>query len=104
MIDFMTKKKRIEHPPTSWMQRFMGALTLMCGAPPPPDMCQEWIDNVQVNYADRLQAWVVNQPGTPYWVQGIVTIEAAEVWADSPEEGENHAPRPADIKKMKDQS
>ena len=75
---------------TTWMERFRTALRLMCGAEPPEDVCQEWLDDVQVDFADRLQEWVVNQPGTPEWAQGIATIEAAMTWADNPTEGDGH--------------
>lgn len=76
--------------PTTWMQRFVDALTIMCGAEPPLVYCQEWIDNVDVKGASRLQNWVGMQPTTPSWAQNIVTIEAAHVWADTPVEDEIH--------------
>lgn len=76
------------------MQRFTEALTLMTGAPPPADMCQEWVDHVQVNHVDRLQAWVLAQDKTPLWAMGITTIEAAEVWADAPTECVLHGRKP----------
>lgn len=76
--------------PTTYMERFRGALTRMCGAEPPLEFCQEWLDGVSVNGGDRLQDWVTEQPGTPAWAQGVVTIEAAMSWADSPTEGVDH--------------
>lgn len=76
--------------PTTWMERFRQALTKMCGATPPEDMCQEWLDKVSINGVDRLQDWVVNQSGTPTWAQGLVTIEVATQWADEPTEGVPH--------------
>lgn len=76
--------------PTTWMQRFVDALTIMCGAEPPLELCQEWVDNVEVNGAWRLQNWVGMQPATPSWAQCIVTIESAECWADTPVESEIH--------------
>ena len=76
--------------PTTWMERFRGALTRMCGAEPPEVMCQEWLDHVSVNGVERLQEWVADQPGTPAWAQAIVTIEVAQMWADAPTEGVAH--------------
>lgn len=76
--------------PTTWMERFQGALTRMCGATPPEDLCLEWMQKVSVEGVDRLQEWVLAQPGTPAWAQGIATIEAAILWADQPTEGVAH--------------
>ncbi len=76
--------------PTTYMERFQGALARMCGAVPPEAICQEWLDSVSVNNVDRLQEWVATQPGTPAWAQAIVTIEAAMMWADEPTEGVAH--------------
>lgn len=76
--------------PTAWMDRFREALAKMCGATPPEDLCQEWLAGVSMDHVDQLQEWVVNQPGTPAWAQGIVTIEAAMMWADVPTEGVPH--------------
>jgi hypothetical protein len=80
---------------TTWMERFRDALRLMCGAEPPLQFCEMWIRNEQ-NEAmeDPLQVWVNEQVQTPAWAQGIVTIDAARVWADSPCEGERHQPLP----------
>lgn len=75
---------------TTWMERFVDALTLMCGAEPPLEYCQEWIDNVEVDHAHRLQNWVGMQESTPFWVQNIGLIDAAQVMADTPTEGEGH--------------
>lgn len=76
--------------PTTYMERFQGALARMCGAMPPEDLCLEWLSKVSVNGVDRLQEWVVCQTGTPAWAQGLVTIEAAQMWADEPTEGVAH--------------
>lgn len=78
-------------PSTTWMERFRDALTIMCGAPPPLSYCEMWVRNEQdEGAADPLQNWVGMQK-TPHWAQCIVTIEAAEVWANTPVEGEDHA-------------
>jgi hypothetical protein len=91
----MSKKiKPVHANGTTWMERFRGALTIMCGAEPPLKMCEMWINNEQDEHAsDPLQNWVGMQKSTPKWAQCIVTIEAAQVWADSPEEGEDHQPK-----------
>lgn len=75
--------------PTTFMERFIGALTRMCGATPPEALCQAWLDKT----SDELQNWVGAQPGVPRWAQCIVTIDAATIWADEPEEGAGHAYR-----------
>lgn len=80
-------------PATTYLQRFREALAVMCGAMPPEDLCQEWLDGVSVNGADRLQNWVGSQVQLPGWAQCIGTIDAAMTWADQPEEGEDHEPR-----------
>ncbi len=79
--------------PTTYMERFRSALCRMCGAMPPEDICQEWLDHKSVDGVDRLQMWVGSQAGTPNWAQCIVTIEAAMMWADEPTEGVAHEMR-----------
>lgn len=76
--------------PTTYLARFRAALLRMCGALPPEDLCHEWLSGVQVDGVDRLQEWVLAQPGTPVWAQGLITLEAAQVWADTPTEGVPH--------------
>lgn len=73
------------------MERFQDALTIMCGNKPPLKFCQMWIDGEQDELGmDPLQHWVGAQKQVPPWAQCIVTIDAARVWADTPEEGEGH--------------
>ncbi len=80
---------------TTWMERFRDALTIMCGAEPPLKMCEMWFANEQdESQLDPLQNWVGMQKGTPKWAQCIVTIDAAQVWADYPEEGKGHLQKP----------
>lgn len=81
--------------PTTWMERFREALAVMCGGKAPPlDICEQWVRNEQVNGVDLLQAWVIDHASTTVsWHTGIGTIEAAQVWADSPEEGVHHESR-----------
>lgn len=78
--------------PTTWMERFREAMAVMCGGKMPPlDMCEQWVRNEQFNGVDLLQEWVIDQPAVAVsWHTGIGTIEAAQVWADSPEEGVGH--------------
>lgn len=75
---------------TTYLGRFRDALTLMCGAEPPLKMCEDWESNTQVDGVDQLQDWVISQPAVPAWAMGIVTIEAAQIWALSPVESEGH--------------
>ena len=79
---------------TTFMERFRDALRIMCGELPPEDICQEWLDEVQVEDIGRLQNWVGSR--CPEWAQAIVTIDAATVWADSPCEGADHEYRESD--------
>jgi hypothetical protein len=76
--------------PTTWMERFRDALTIMCGTEPPLKFCEMWVNHEQENNADPLQNWVGMQKATPSWAQCIVTIDAAMVWADTPVEGDGH--------------
>lgn len=79
---------------TTWMERFQHALGVMCGSLPPIEICQEWVDHVEVNGQHRLQNWIFSKGNrTPQWAQAIVTIDAAEIWAGEPEEGADHAPK-----------
>lgn len=76
---------------TTWMERFRDALTIMCGAEPPLKFCEMWVKNEQDEHcADPLQNWVGMQKTTPTWAQNIVTIDAAQVWADTPVEDQKH--------------
>jgi hypothetical protein len=80
---------------TTWMDRFQHALAIMCGSLPPIEMCQEWVDHIEVNGQYRLQNWIFSKGNkTPQWAQAIVTIDAAQLWADGPEEGAGHAQKP----------
>lgn len=92
----MARSKKVILEQTTWMERFISALTIMCKAEPPLEYCQEWVDDVAVNGAYRLQNWVGAY--SPSWAQNIVTIEAAEVWADTPVEGAMHAERPQSMR------
>ncbi|CAN7784384.1 hypothetical protein LJR175_008397 [Variovorax sp. LjRoot175] len=55
-------------------------------------MCEQWVRNEQIDGADPLQAWAVDHAQVA-WHTGIGTIEAAQVWADTPEEGVAHEDR-----------
>jgi hypothetical protein len=81
--------------PTTWMERFREAMAVMCGGKMPPlDMCEQWVRNEQVNGVDLLQEWVIDHAAVAVsWHTGIGAIEAAKVWADSPEEGVGHEDR-----------
>lgn len=81
--------------PTTWMERFREAMAVMCGGKMPPlDLCEQWVRNEQVNGVDLLQEWVIDHAAVAVsWHTGIGTIEAAQVWADSPEQGVGHEDR-----------
>ena len=92
----LVRKSRVggasDPEPTTWMERFREAMAVMCGGKMPPlDLCEQWVRNEQVNGVDLLQEWVVDHAAVSVtWHTGIGTIEAAQVWADSPEEGVGH--------------
>lgn len=76
---------------TTWMERFRESLAAMCGSVPPLEFCEEWVEGIQVNGADRLQNWVFSKGNrAPKWAQAIVIIDAAQLLADQPEEGAGH--------------
>lgn len=76
--------------PTTYMQRFREALSLLCdNAMPPMEMCIQWIKGEDVNGADPLQEWALNHSAAQ-WAQGIGVIEAAMTLAGQPQEGPEH--------------
>lgn len=75
--------------PTTWMERFRDALRIMCNDKMPPlDLCEKWI-NRDEDSGETLQDWAMCNTSA-WWSQGIVTIDAAMTWADTPEEGAGH--------------
>ena len=92
--------------PTTWMERFREAMAVMCGGKMPPlDMCEQWVRNEQVNGVDLLQEWVIDHAAVAVsWHTGIGTIEAAQVWADTPEEGVGHEYREDAYPRVDDES
>ena len=86
-----TKDTRIKGP-TTWMERFMDALQMLCnGKTPPLHLCEKWVHHYESGNPDEetLQHWVISNRGGR-WAQGIVTIDAATLLADEPAEGEDH--------------
>lgn len=76
--------------PTTWMERFRHALSMLCRSKEPPlELCEMWVRGEQPNGTDPLQDWAVNNAGA-YWMTGIGIIEAAETCANTPEEGVGH--------------
>jgi len=73
----------------SWHSRFVAALMVLTGAPnePPGAFVAEWFDKNSKRVDDRLQNWVGQQPGVPWWAQAIAVIDAARIMADQPIEG-----------------
>jgi hypothetical protein len=71
---------------TSFMERFMQALTVLCGGVEPPEaMCAAWCCQA----TEELQEWVLDHEKLE-WASGISIIEAAEMLANSPKEGQGH--------------
>lgn len=57
---------------------------------PPAEFVSEWLANIEVTGMARLQHWVLSQPGSIAWAQGIAILDAAAVLAGQPEEGCDH--------------
>lgn len=78
---------------TTYKDRFAVSIAALVGNIPPADLVDEWVNNVEVDGAHRLQHWVgENLPSHLSWAQCIVLLDAAHVLAASPEEGEDHEP------------
>ena len=77
---------------TTHKERFINAVTQLTGRIPPESMVDEWLGNVEVNGAHRLQDWVGEAalPGNVGWAQNIAILDAAEVLAEQPIEGDGH--------------
>lgn len=107
---YLVRKSRVggasDPEPTTWMERFREAMAVMCGGKMPPlDMCEQWVRNEQVNGVDLLQGWVIDHAAVAVsWHTGIGTIEAAQVWADTPEEGVGHEDREDAYPRVDDES
>lgn len=70
--------------PTSRLQRFTEAVTILCaGHVPPADMVKAWLEPDSDDL--RLQHFCATHG--PSWAQGIVCLDAAACLADSPVEG-----------------
>ena len=70
---------------TTYLERFVDALGLLCRKVPPQALCEAWLNHE----SEDLQEWVVNHL-RKHWASGIGTIEAAQCMANVPAEGENH--------------
>ena len=76
---------------TTYAQRFIAALALLCDSEPSQDLCEQWLAGTSEN----LQEWVVSHVRAE-WATGIGAIEAAQHLADNPNEGEEHVGFAAD--------
>ncbi|HDR9106057.1 TPA: hypothetical protein QDB04_002914 [Burkholderia vietnamiensis] len=76
-----------EQEDTGYLDRFVDALELLCIARPDRDLCEQWLRHAPGS--ERLQDWTVDHVRAN-WGTGIGAIEAAEVMAESPEEGAGH--------------
>lgn len=82
-------KREMSTSGTTWEHRFQEVLALFSGGRKAPiDMIERWFGSDD----EGLQQWV-SEHGALGWHQGIILIEAAELIADNPAEGEGHAPR-----------
>jgi hypothetical protein len=70
---------------TTYLERFVDALGLLCRSAPPRELCEAWLNDE----SETLQEWVVNHLRV-HWASGIGTIEAAQHMADVPEESDAH--------------
>lgn len=78
--------------PTTYVQRFTHALTLLCGKEPPQEIVLAWLEKGSDDF--RLQEFAIAHG--PSWSQGIALIEAAQLMADQPTEGVDHEMRDQD--------
>jgi hypothetical protein len=79
-------KPLLECRDTLYIDRVVDALALLCGGKAPTrEMVVEW----EENRSETLQTWAVNNTAVR-WGTGIGTIEAAQVMANTPEEGRDH--------------
>lgn len=82
----MSRRDELELPgATTYIDRFVDALGLLCRSKPPKAICEQWLNGE----SEELQSWAVSNARV-YWQMGIGTIEAAQHLADNPEEGEGH--------------
>lgn len=72
--------------PTSYIERFGDALTLLCGARPSDDLIKAWL--LDEPDADLMQSFA-SEHG-PSWAQGLGILDAARAIADQPTEDEAH--------------
>lgn len=88
---FAAGYKPVPSEGSTHQERFTDAVRILCGgAVPPQEFVTEWISNIEVNGEHRLQGWVLSQPGSIPWAQGIAILDAATVLANGPEEGCGH--------------
>lgn len=89
----MTQFLAVKGFTTTYKERFAAAVATIVGKIPSADLIDEWLDNVEVDGAHRLQHWVGrNLPRAIDWAQCIVVLDAAHVLAADPEEGVDHEP------------
>ncbi|WP_176016625.1 hypothetical protein [Burkholderia sp. BCC0398] len=82
----MSRRDELELPgATAYIDRFVGALGLLCRRKPTRELCEQWLNHEN----DDLQSWAIDNRCI-YWQTGIGAIEAAQHLADNPEEGEGH--------------
>jgi hypothetical protein len=82
----MSRRDELELPgATVYIERFISALGMLLRKTPPREMCEQWLNHE----SEELQSFAVSNARI-YWMTGIGAIEAAQVLADNPDEGEAH--------------
>lgn len=82
-VDIYKPKSDVKYPQTTYTDRFVEAMGLLCTETPPKAMCEAWLFAED----EELQHWVMEGRHKAEWATGIGTIEAAEHMAEHCEEG-----------------
>jgi hypothetical protein len=85
-----------ERQATGYLERFADALEILCTERPPLELCELWLRHVEPQGV-LLQDWAINHTRAN-WGTGIGVLEAAEVLAETPEEGMDHEGYRADFR------
>lgn len=85
----MPSRRSPRHLQTTYTERFVQALGLLCTKEPPAEMCEAWLFSDD----ERLQEWAIEHARMT-WAQGIGTIDAAREMAEHCEEGDDSGGAP----------
>lgn len=86
---------------SGYLVRFADALEILCTARPDLALCEQWLRNTPEG--EQLQAWAVDHMRAN-WGTGLGVLDAAEVMAESPEEGMHHDGCRNDFKELENAS